>query len=366
MLSVETHTQLREQTRVVVPDIARQITDSIMKHLPMELHEALVSRIATAIQNKMVSAAWTGLTTAPSASVVEVRARNEPPVVLWASEAGAYMGTCSWLTRPKALYNVWRRTHEVSLMAAAQVWKARGRKPRRWLSRDIVASMATHGHVEDKGVATSTTASERTRDEFVAIQTAAEVATFRDCHGASAPETLRLYASKGRAAEDETADLLAMLLKQQVSARNSASLWRSDVGTRPMDKGYQVRPMGPLVDPGVYTIVGKVDGWLTEPPYENVIVEFKCRMGDLPKDIPPQDMAQLQTYMEMHDTAFALYVQRSLGSSELVVQEVKRDPAAWATIKDALEKFVIDVRRLLRGSAEDEVLRHEVLLAGEK
>jgi hypothetical protein len=112
---------------------------------------------------------------------------------------------------------------------------------------------------------------------------------------------------------------------------------------------------------------GAVDGWLTQEPFKDVIVELKLRMRAIPATIPLRDVLQMQTYMAMHDVQRAAHVQRVIGTSQLVINMVERDETLWnGVVMPDIVRFVCDVRRLLRGEAEDDGIRHRVLAAVEK
>ena len=110
-----------------------------------------------------------------------------------------------------------------------------------------------------------------------------------------------------------------------------------------------------------------MDGWLVDEPYKDVVVELKLRMRTIPPTVPLRDILQVQTYLAMHGVQRAAHVQRVIGTSHVVINMIERDAELWdGTVMPDVQRFVCDVRRLLRGNDEDEAIRHRVLFAAEK
>lgn len=266
----------------------------------------------------------------------------EPVVTLWASETASYLGRDVWSSRETALGAVWRRTNGAHFLSVQELWHVHGGR-------------FPSGHLEDEVQSRMS----QVFDPFPNVRTALQVADFR--RTASSADMKRLARSKGRLLEEELARTFA---KQHgtLQQRNSAACWRSDTLRTEGKEQMRRRPAGPVVDPGVFSVVGEVDGWLGP----DTIVEFKMRMERIMDPPPPHDLLQLQTYLHMNDVPRAVYVQGLLGSGELHVKEFQRDRATWdSEVMPGLVRFVCDVRRLLRGEPEDAPIRHQVLSACE-
>jgi hypothetical protein len=270
----------------------------------------------------------------------------EATVTLWSSEVGAYLGKDSWSSRDKALGNVWRRANDAHFRCVQDVWRTAGCRFGQADTADTAARMRA------------------TFDPFPNVKTVEDVAAFRA--NASPDQVLKLYKSKGCLFEDEVAKLFGASIQQRVELRHTAVAWRSDLAAGVSADQRMCRPPGPITDPGLFTIVGEVDGWLLQPPYSNTIVEFKVRMQKIPALAPDRDILQIQTYMNINNVDHAIYVQNLFGTAELQVQSMKRDVHMWETeVLPGLREFVCDVRRLLRGDTGDKALQHRVLLAHE-
>jgi hypothetical protein len=271
---------------------------------------------------------------------------HEATVSLWASEVGSYLGKDSWTSRDKALGNVWRRTNEAHFRCIQTGWRTAGCRFGVFNSADTADKLRT------------------VFDPYPEVRTAEDVAAFRA--RASADEVLRLYKTKGCLFEDNVAQLFGDSIHQPVALRHAAVAWRSDVGAAVAVGAYAHRAPGPITDPGLFTIVGEVDGWLLQPPYANTVVEFKVRMQNVPPLAPDRDLLQVQTYLNINGVDNCMYVQNLFGTKELYVQSMKRDKRMWEEeVMPALRKFVCDVRRLLRSDAADKQLQHQVLMACE-
>jgi hypothetical protein len=275
--------------------------------------------------------------------------QHELPVVLWPSEVLGYLGNDGYISKNALLGRVWQRTHESSYRAALEQWLQRGRRASR---------------TEDPS---TIPACRQVPDEFPSVKTAEDFARFKA--GASHAVVQRLIVTKGRALEEDTARLLAGTLRQPIQHRNVATYWRSDVSRACSLGGVSrrtLRPPGPITKPGPYVLVGEVDGWLSQPPHENVVVEFKLRMGEVNPTPPLRDVLQIQAYLEMNNVERGLHVQRKFGTDTLVIASIARDREAWATrVIPGLDAFVCQVRALLRGAMEDDQLRHQVLMTCE-
>ena len=266
------------------------------------------------------------------------RAYSEPSITLWASELASYMGLeSSFQNRLKALGGVWRRTNEAQYRAVLTHWRANG-----CMIQGSTASRFLH-------------------DPFPAVTTVEQVRNFCKTHTTS--DISKLYKAKGRLFEDELVARFAASIQQDVDCRHAAVTWRSD---NDHDSAMRVpsacRAPGLLIDPGAFTIVGEVDGCITQGPYAGAIVEIKLRLQELRQDIPTRDYMQIQAYMHLFRTNIAFYVQGLFGTEQLLVKPVERNVAEWNdVIMPALRMFVCDVRRLLRGAPEDAALRSAVL-----
>ncbi len=272
---------------------------------------------------------------------------KECTVSLWASETAAYIGKDSWTSRDKALASVWKRTNEAHFNAVFDVWRA-------------------HGGCLPDGDATKADVHKRLAevfDPFPNVLTSDDVESFRKT--ASTSDVLKLYKAKGQVFEETLAKEFSKTVFQPVQSRHSSVVW-SSVTQRALPRpAKDIRDDNDsITDPGPFQIVGQVDGWLCLPPYENTIVEIKLRCTRIPKQIPFRDFAQVQTYLHVHDTREAMYVQGLLGSRELRVETIVRDEGIWRSeIFPGLRAFVCDVRRLLRGASADVPLQSKVLSA---
>ena len=297
----------------------------------------LLTLAALALPSDLPSSPNTEIATEPSTSA----AANEVTVLLWSSEITAYMGNDAWLSRTQALARVWKRTHEPSFRDAHSSWQLRGQCP------------LLHASVGAQERA-------RAKDPFLGVQTAADVEKFRSTQPQR--DVSKLYREKGKLLEEETALLLEKELGQNVELRNAGVFWQPTAakGLRPL---FSKRPPGPIVTPGPYTILGEVDGCLLQEPFQNVPVEFKLRMGahGVSNSIPFKDIVQVQSYMEMLDAERSLHVQRAFGTAKVTTTIIERDRDLWANkIQPAIEEFVCDIRRLLRGCFADDDFRHTV------
>ncbi len=360
---------VREGVRKAVPEVASQLARAVVELLPEQIIEEMVLKVCAALETGVmarvvdrVRAQGPGDAGGDEGDAgtpqPPTRPLNEPVVVLWASEINAYLGGSKWDSVEKYLGKVWERSHGTSYRAARDLWLERGRKPRRYTSSEAVKGFTQ----PDSDVLPQRGGDAGT----LAVQTQEEMQSFLE--KATAKQTLQLYSAMGKAGEDVSADLLAVQLKQPVVARNSAWMWRSDTPMiTPVDRVMHCRPPGAIVDPGLFTITGEVDGWLQEPPYQDVVVEFKTRMKAIPEEVLVRDLYQIQTYLAMHGVEEGLLVQRLFSDTSTIrVTKVVRDEALWTeTILPGLQQFVRGVRRLMRGGLEDEKLRHEVFSACE-
>ena len=330
--------EMKRRAKQSVPDVAARIAKAVMDAVPDDIVRELARHIYGDLNSRLATAA-----PHPNPS-------NEPVIQLWPSEVGSYVGQDTWRTRDQALADVWERTHGSSFRAERGAWLARGRTLR--------------GH------AAAAVSLERNQaaavDPYPHIATTQAVARF--CSSASPQDMLKLFKTKGTVLEEQTADMLAAELGQALSLRNSAAMWRpGGVQSAVPVTAARSRPGGPITDPGPYVFSGAVDGWLTQEPFKDVIVELKLRMRAIPASIPLRDILQVQTYMAMHDVQRAAHVQRVIGTSQLVINMVERDETLWnGVVMPDIVRFVCDVRRLLRGEAEDDGIRHRVLSAAEK
>ena len=269
---------------------------------------------------------------------------SESTVTLWASEIGSYLGVDSWSSRDKALAKIWRRTNEAHFCRVQSAWRAAGCR--------LLASG-------------SDMAPTLALDHFPDVQSAADVTSFRK--HATAGEVLRLYKSKGVQNEEVVAAMFADSIQQPVMMRHAAVQWKSETETAaPVPVYNDIRPLGEISNPGPYTIIGQVDGWLLAPPYAGTIVEIKVRMESIPSVIPERDLMQVQTYLHINNTEECMYVQNLFGTNVLQSTHIGRDRALWTNrILPGLVHFVCDIRRLLRGAPDDFDLRHRVLAACE-
>lgn len=371
-LSAVTVSQMRDSVRAVVPEFAAAVTAAVMQSIPETVLSQVTSKVTAALQNKLVSKTFTAPvsmlpkqseTTGSGGEAQACHAKNEPVIKLWPAEVAAYLGKDSRMSRDEALAAVWRRTHETSMHKVHKEWVGRGMTPKRVTQADVEACVVGEGR--DGGGPVTPHVSRPAK--FSHILTKEDMRQFCADQGTSKASIQSMYLEKGRTSEDETAALLSKVMKQDLALRNSASYWRPGVGAVAMDRAHEVRRPGPITDPGPYAFMGEVDGWLTEEPYKDVIVEIKTRMNGIPDAIPIKDILQVQTYMMMHDKERALHVQRAFATSVVVVNEIKRNKELWAsTVEPAIVQFVCDVRKLLRGSVEDELIRHRVLSAVER
>lgn len=389
---------VREKTREIVPALTATLSDAIMSALPDDLKRQLVRDITQRMQNELVSRAYVRSGTVDEMRAVDVRlaespvpasaspassspnpttpapapeaatttttmatapvpvADNEPCVVLWPSELGAYLDTDSFMTRARALGLVWERTNRLCFRAARDAWISRGRRPRR-LKRPSPSSSDTTPH---------TAAALESEDPFAHIRTKQQYDAF--CARATAAERLRLGKIKGKVLEDDTAACFERHVGKSVEFRNAGMHWRPGQGAVTSRRDHEVRPRGPITEPGPFCLMGEVDGWVSSEKGDvDVVVEFKLRMSSITEHVPPREHLQLQAYMAMGNVDAAWHVQREFGTEKLRVTRVARDREYWNTrVVPGMEKFVCDVRRLLRGAPEDEALRHVVLQACER
>ena len=262
---------------------------------------------------------------------------NEPSITLWASDMSAYMGLeSSFQNRLKALGGVWKRTNEAQYRAVHAHWRANGCT----LQTDAPAR-ALH-------------------DPFPDVNTVDDVRAF--CKSHLPADIMRLYKAKGRLCEEELAARFGTSIECQVTRRHASVTWRSDANVYASSAPRQQRPSGDITDPGAFVIVGEVDGCLTSGPYAGSIVEIKLRLQELREQIPLRDYMQIQTYLHLFNAESAFYVQGLFGTPQLLVKSIQRDRNEFQTvILPALQRFVCDVRRLLRGEPEDSALRAVVL-----
>jgi len=273
------------------------------------------------------------------------RARTEPSVTLWASEIGSYINQDAWMSRDRALAKVWRRTNDSHFLDVQSLWRAHGcRFPTS--ADDYVSSQLM--------------------DPFSHLQTVEDIENFRKI--ATPADIIKMYRTKGVLKEEAVAAMFSESIQQPVMLRHAAVEWRSATQTsHDMLPLTTVRAPGPVDDPGHYTLVGQVDGWLTSHPYAGTVVEIKVRMDHIPPFPPDRDVMQVQAYMHINNAEECIYVQNLFGTRVLQTMHFYRDRKYWdCVIKPGLDAFVCDIRRLLRGSPEDVVLRHRVLAAAEK
>jgi hypothetical protein len=270
---------------------------------------------------------------------------KECTVSLWASETAAYIGRDSWMSRDKALAAVWKRTNEAHFATVQGVWRAYGG----CLPDDSTSSEEVRRRLA------------RVFDPFPNVVTVQDVEEFRRTSKTS--DVLKLYKAKGQVFEETLATEFSKTMFQPVLLRNTSVVWSSTTRVAVPKPAARARSDEEVItDPGPFQIVGQVDGWLCEPPCENTIVEFKLRCTRIPNEIPFRDFAQVQTYLHVHDTKEAMYVQGLLGSREMRSQTIVRDDKAWQeAIFPGLQMFVCDVRRLLRGARQDVSLQSRVL-----
>ena len=266
---------------------------------------------------------------------------REVAVPLWASEVGAYLGVDKWMRREEALGAVWRRTNGAQYASVLAAHRATG--------------------LPLAGAAPAA-------DPWPHVKTAADVEAF--CATASPGLARQLYSLKGQLNEEVVAQGFEARVGRPVTDRHASVCWSSEWDTgvcRPDVR--PPRPPGPLTDPGPFTLVGEVDGWVDGPAEgQRSVVEFKLRLRSLPAAPPERDLLQVQTYLHINDVDTAFYVQGLYGAPDTVrVQEVARDRQLWAgRILPGLVAFVCDVRRLMRGAPEDGPLRAAVLRASDK
>jgi hypothetical protein len=353
---------IRDGVRKIVPGLASQLARAFMDALPEVVLEEITQKVQASLEAAAIAKVWGEASAAASAAATTY---NEPVVALWASEIGSYFGKDSWTSRDEALGRVWERSHVLSYKAARDLWIGRGRKALRYTSKDLADGGGVGAGMG--GAAKGGQGTGPSQTQFGAhVKTAEDMTAFLE--KASARDTLRLFSAKGKAGEDITADLLASYVKQPLASRNTACLWRSDMPViSKVEREMRPRPPGAIIDPGLYSLTGEVDGWLLKHPYQDVVVEFKTRMKSIPDFIPEKDLFQVQAYLAMHDVNRGLHVQRMFSdATNIVVTEIVRDPNLWeAVIRPGLDQFVRDVRRLMRGSLDDEDLRHKVFSACE-
>lgn len=334
-------TEMKQRVRLAVPDVAARLAKAVMETVPDDIVRALSRHIHGDLHSRLASQSLAG--------VGATGYSGEPTIQLWPSEVGAYVGQDSWRTRDHALADVWERTNPAAFRAERAAWLARGRTRRR------PGMQAIHA------------AANQSMDPYPNIRTADAVARF--CTTATPQDMLKLFKTKGQVLEEETAGLVAERFGQPLSLRNTGSTWRpsSVGGAVPTVTVARPRPPGDITDPGPYVFSGAVDGWLTEEPYKDVVVELKLRMRVIPPTVPLRDILQVQTYLAMHGVQRAAHVQRVIGTSDVVITMIERDADLWNdTVMPDVQRFVCDVRRLLRGGEEDEAIRHRVLYASEK
>ena len=267
---------------------------------------------------------------------------NEPAVTLWASELSSYMGNTngdasSFQSRTRALGGVWKRTNEAQFRAVMAHWRANG-----CMLQGDAAARQMH-------------------DPFPDVRTADDVRAF--CKSHPSADIMRLYKAKGRLCEDELVARFAQSIQREVSCRHTAITWHSNQAPLKLRDGVVTqRPPGPLTDPGTFSIVGEVDGYLQDGPYAGSVVEIKLRLQELRQQVPLRDYMQIQTYLQLFQSPMAFYVQGLFGTEQLLVKPILRNPDEWQrVIMPELREFVCDVRRLLRGAPEDMALRALVL-----
>ena len=188
---------------------------------------------------------------------------------------------------------------------------------------------------------------------------------------------------KFHASEEEKLAIasLARFLQSRCSVHSELELveggaccaWAPDT---PVHVREQSLPEGLILDPGPWEIVGAVDGAARDPTTGAVeaLIEVKTRASPrtMHEFIPDKDFVQVQTYMAMSGVQACWYVQQlsqrylhreafASCQEKTRIQLVEFDAAVWAqTILPAVEDFVRDVRRLIRGSRADARLRAAV------
>ena len=410
---------IRDRARALVPDMAERLAREILRELPSHLLHETTEAITKQLQNKLVQNVYRNVHylsqqhqhqhqqhqhphTVPSVGAPSLCApaftsssqsqqqahahlashspgvldvTREPTVILWPSETYAYAGYSGRMSRCQALAMVWQRTHAPSFHAARESWLANGRRPARVTARGVAAAILSGsaptppqstGKRPRTGTSGGAGSGSGSDDPFPHVKGPEDVRAFRE--KASSTDILRLYRAKGAMEEEATAECLALRLGQPLHLRNTASYWRADCGlpAMPVDRAtVHIRTLGPITDPGPFAFMGEVDGWLSQPPFEDVIVELKLRMTRIPDDVSDADMLQAQTYMAMCNVDRVLHVQRVLGETDVVLTTVQRNTELWDATMVSLRQFVCDVRRLLRGGPEDVQLRHQALQAVE-
>lgn len=306
----------------------------------VEARNALQAQVAAAVSDVLTDF----FTDAAAASTAPP---SEHVVTLWASEIAGSLGKDTWLSRAKALGRVWRRTHELQYRAVVDRWKALG--------------------YTVKGTEPLVHAS-LIKDPFPYVKTTADVELFKAT--AKPADVLKLFRTKGLIHEGTATQLLEMELGQSVVHRQAATTWRSADGVvAPVCSiSASRRPPGSICDPGPFQVLGQVDGWLTTPPFSNTIVEVKVRMTTVDMEsMPDHDRLQIQAYMHLNDAEQCAYTQMLLGTDTVHTRMIPRDPEVWENeILPGLRAFVVDVRKLLRGTdPEDFKLRQLALEATE-
>ena len=267
--------------------------------------------------------------------------------------------------RNQALGEMWQDMAPASFVAARLAWQARGQKPRRMTSKELMAEAAAAAAAATAaaGMPAPVPGSDD-EDPYADVQTPADVAAFQASH--TQGETLKLMRTKGITEESKTIDMLHGM--GGVSDCGAALWWApgaKGVGIFTASPAPGCPLTGPVVDPGPFAVVGRIDCAMNTTDGHKVPVEIKTRMHGLaPADtpLPLRDRLQLQAYIQAMDAPWGLHVERVMGSDQFRSTVVHRDDALWADrVLAGLRAFACDLRRVMRGGLADEDLRHSVL-----
>ncbi len=270
--------------------------------------------------------------------------------------------------RNQALGEMWQDMAPASFVAARLAWQARGQKPRRMTSKELMAEAAAAAAAAATAAATAgmpaPVPGSDDEDPYADVQTPADVAAFQASH--TQGETLKLMRTKGITEESKTIDMLHGM--GGVSDCGAALWWApgaKGVGIFTASPAPGCPLTGPVVDPGPFAVVGRIDCAMNTTDGHKVPVEIKTRMHGLaPADtpLPLRDRLQLQAYIQAMDAPWGLHVERAMGSDQFRSTVVHRDDALWTDrVLAGLRAFACDLRRVMRGGLADEDLRHSVL-----
>lgn len=276
--------------------------------------------------------------------------KPEPTVTLMPSQIHVYMAEKS-ARYYISIWEAWKRADETGFAAAYRAYlRGDDITPR---PLDSKASQLLRGPPNPS---------------FAAVETLEDAQAFAETHTPHEAMSMRQF--KGKELEASIMDAFEEHEGLSVSRRNVPLYWHSGMTTSYVGRRSAARDWDdPMTDPGPYAISGEIDGCTDDVTHTPV--ECKLRFHELgtidDADMPPRDMYQLQAYMALTCAPAAHYVQMQLGGSGVCTTLVPRDERMWVEdILPAMRRFVLDVRRAMRGSPKDIALRRCVMVEAQQ